>query len=365
MKTSQNSTYITLGLVGGISFLVYQGWRKNVFGVQDALPDPDPAGTEETTGKPTRPAKPGSKPTTPVKPPVVVVNGGFPLRIGSKGQYVRSLQAWLGIPPGPARDGAFGQKTLALLLARKGVGQVDSLAMLNQWIAETPGAPAPAPVPAPNPAPAPAPAPNPAYGSFPLRPGSNGQYVRNLQKLLGLNTIDGNFGQNTAMWLTDLYGKTQVNSLAELNAMIAEGPRLYTPGSVPKPVSVTPLPNSATPAPVRKPVDKEVVRQVDLVFRAIFEQYGTKAQSYWMPYSGVSLSKANRRGAIVSLLKPKSDAALADFKRRYNDFYSTIRPNIRQKGGAKLAYSLDSHLSLLSSPAGEPFTELRSRIQPL
>ena len=117
MATSQSSLFIKLAIVAGAGYLGYKAYENKLLPTQVA-PDPLPP---TPAAKKTRPAS-TTKSTVPLSQ--------FPLKRGSRGDYVRTLQKNLGV----TADGIFGPATEAALTQRYGKTQILTLAELNTLI---------------------------------------------------------------------------------------------------------------------------------------------------------------------------------------------------------------------------------------
>ncbi len=108
---------ITVLLVGAGGYLTYRYFKgKQQNSVIDSAA---PAGTKTTNGAPVS--------TLPAP-------SAFPLKLGSKGDAVKTLQTILGVQnlPQYGIDGDFGLETLAALQHVFGVSQIDSVDQLRQ-----------------------------------------------------------------------------------------------------------------------------------------------------------------------------------------------------------------------------------------
>lgn len=114
---------LELAAVIGVGILGYRYLAKNHAQTPDFLPDT----TFESD--PTVTQSPGTATTTkPATTSSSAVTGTFPLKRGSKGEYVRQLQVHLGV----SADAIFGPITESALLSRYGVKQIDSLTQLQK-----------------------------------------------------------------------------------------------------------------------------------------------------------------------------------------------------------------------------------------
>lgn len=288
-------------------------------------------GYQTVNGQPIVPALPDLSPSGGDPTPAPAVDS-FPLGRGSRGKYVRALQKHLGIKV----DGVFGQQTENALSARHGKPTVDSLAELTGWLGNAQVATAPtSPTAAPVSRPAASTASS-AYGTFPLKLNSRGQYVRNLQQWLGLK-IDGIFGAGTLSALKKRTGQSQIDSLEQLNYLLgnAGAPAAGAPAAT-KPAATTVKPNWA---------------ELDRVFRA-----------FWTPLPGspnvVRLNLIADRDTLHTVLDGKTDAQLQAFIVQYNSAYK----NWKGVNNTRKLPTLAGDFSQLTIVGGSSVALLRDRI---
>lgn len=293
-------------------------------------------GYQTVNGQPVVPPNLDLNPFDNDTPPTPATGTTFPLGRGSRGQYVRNLQQHLGVKI----DGVFGVQTEQALLARHGKATVDSLDELGSWVgaasktaavtAVATGAAKPVTVATP----AKAAAKADPYGTFPLKRGSKGQYVRNLQKALGLK-IDGIFGIGTETALFKRTGQKVVGSLEKLNNLtgVATAPVATAPAT-PKPTAVKPN-----------------WPELDNVFRA-----------FWTPVDGspgvARLRLVADKDAIQSVLSPKDDAQLKAFIVQYNSSYKAWK-GVNQ---SRKMPTLAGDFSQLTIVGGSALATLRDRV---
>lgn len=280
-------------------------------------------GYQTATGKPIVPdlaPVPDDSPATPA------AGTSFPLARGSRGAHVRALQKHLGIPV----DGVFGVQTENALRARHGKSSVASQAELNAWLGAA-GATAAATKPAAvKPAASQPVTKTDPYGSFPLKLGRKGQYVRNLQQWLGLK-IDGQFGAGTQAALKAKTGQVQVDSLEQLNYLLTGKSAAATPAA---PATVPP--NWA---------------ELDRIFRAFW----TVQPKFT---NVVALRTFADKDALLAVLKPKTDAQLRAFIVQYNSSYKAWKG----VNASRPTPTLAGDFSQLTIIGGSSLATLRDRV---
>jgi len=163
-------------LVLAMGALAYMNYKKKKEKQPDPLPPaPDPIKNMISQDHPA-PVK--ALPATPI---VIMGTGSFPLRYGSKGKLVQFIQVVVGVTP----DGVWGRGTDIAIAKTLKLKQIDLMSFLKIVSAES------------------------NKTDFPLEYGSQGNYVKALQIMLGLK-IDGLFGKTTERAVFQEIGQAKV-----------------------------------------------------------------------------------------------------------------------------------------------------------
>lgn len=126
----------------------------------------------------------------------VVLSTGYPLKLGSRGDKVKQLQRRLGLKP----DGLMGKQTVAALRARFKITRIDNEQQFSRIISTGTSTQV-------------------VSSAFPMKTGSRGDKVAQLQRKLGLKA-DGKFGIKTAAALKAKYRVTMIVNEAQFNQII-------------------------------------------------------------------------------------------------------------------------------------------------
>lgn len=174
---------------------------------------------------------------------------------------------------------------------------------------------------------------------FPLKRGSRGDYVKALQKNLGV-TADGIFGAATESALLQRYGKKQVLTLTELNTIVSTSTSVTPPAAKPS------VPNTA--------FQKKLSDQILAVFNAIwtYRVIGGKKQYY------VRVSIDNT--IIANTLASMNDTYLKGFANAYAKSFTSY--TFRDTRTGTLLNDLNNVSSLKATPM---FIAQLTRVQKL